>query len=133
MADWRSVTAIVTGILIAVMTSRWWLPPLLETLRGVTIEATWADKKYNLTVEKANEVISLQTSAIMDPKWGIVPRLKALPGVLDVELGPKEVEGDELETLAFKVKVREKKPVMDLAREEIIPSSIGGIPTDVVE
>ena len=106
---------------------------MLESLRGVTIDATWADKKYSLTVEKAEKVISQQTAAILDPNWGIVSRLMAIPGVTGVEFGPKEVQGKEVDTLAFKVRVRRKRPLSDLPREEVIPSNVGGIPTDVFE
>ena len=133
MADWRSIVAIVGGILFALVTSRWWLPPLLDSLRGVTIDATWRDKKYSLNVEKAEKVIAQQSAAIVDPNWGIVSRLMAIPGVTGVEFGPKEVQGEELETLAFRVRVKRKKPLIELPREEVIPSDIGGIPTDVLE
>lgn len=133
MADWRSVVAIVGGILIGVLTSRWWLPPLLASLRGVTIDAIWADKTYHLNVSKAEKVISQQTAAILDPDWGVVSRLMAIPGVTAVEFGPKEVRGERLDTLAFRVRVKHKRPLSDLGPEEIIPNQIGGIPTDVLE
>ena len=59
-------------------------------------------------------------------------RLLTIPGVLGVGFGLKEV-GDELtERRALRVYVDEKKPLSELAPDEVIPDEIEGVPTDVV-
>lgn len=55
-----------------------------------------------------------------------------IPGVLGVGFGLKEV-GDQLtERRALRVYVEKKKPVEDLAEDEVIPSEFEGVPVDVL-
>ena len=58
-------------------------------------------------------------------------RLLAIPGVTAVGLGWKERAGIILSRLAYRVYVRAKRPLSDLAPEELVPPSAGGIETDV--
>jgi hypothetical protein len=60
------------------------------------------------------------------------PGLLALPGVMLVGLGGKEVGGELTGELVIKVYVREKKPAGELSRDEVIPARIEGVATDVV-
>ncbi len=133
MTQWQSVVAVVVGVLALVFTHRLWLPSLLDILRGQRIEAVWADKKYSLSVAEAESVISQQHSALRDPEWGPVARLKAIPGVLAVELGPKEVRGVRTTELVYRVVVEKKRPLADIPANEVIPQTIGNIATDVVQ
>jgi hypothetical protein len=56
-----------------------------------------------------------------------------MPGVRAVGLGPKFVKGRPIGRLAILVYVESKRPLAQLDSAEIIPESIGGIPTDVSE
>ncbi|RSS51155.1 hypothetical protein, partial [Streptomyces sp. WAC06614] len=69
---------------------------------------------------------------IVAAKNRIKERLFALPGVLLVGVGGKEVGGVLTTQPAVKVLVREKFPARALAAAELIPSEVDGIPTDVV-
>lgn len=60
------------------------------------------------------------------------PALLAVPGVVAVGLGSKEVGGDPTGQLVIKVYVRDKRPASELTPDELIPREIEGMPTDVV-
>jgi len=60
-------------------------------------------------------------------------RLLALPGVLLVGLGSKEVGDQPTGELAIKVFVRVKRPPEQIPAAELIPAEIEGLPTDVVQ
>ncbi|MFD4240319.1 hypothetical protein ACFWP3_01660 [Streptomyces sp. NPDC058525] len=59
-------------------------------------------------------------------------RLFAIPGVMFVGVGGKEVDGVLTREPAVKVLVREKLPASALPAAELIPSDVDGVPTDVV-
>jgi hypothetical protein len=74
----------------------------------------------------------LEPGEILELRERVRARLLAIPGVLGVGYGLKEV-GDELtERRALRVYVDEKRPLSDLAPDEVIPDEIEGVPTDVV-
>ena len=133
MGEWQGVVAIVAGLLIALFTHRWWLPSLLNILYGRHIELVWAGKRYSLTILQAEGVMNSQHSALTDEKWGVVGFLKSIPGVRKVELLPKLVGGKPNGELAFRVTVVRKKPLNQLRAEEVIPTQIGDVKTDVIE
>jgi len=54
------------------------------------------------------------------------------PGVKTVGIGLKEVDGSLLPQVAFKVYVSEKRSTQLLTEEELIPASLFGFPTDVL-
>jgi hypothetical protein len=60
-------------------------------------------------------------------------RLFAIPGVHLVGLGPKEVGGQPTNEIAIKIGVRRKRPAAELPADELIPSEIEGVKTDVIE
>ncbi|MGH9247998.1 MAG: trypsin-like peptidase domain-containing protein [Acidimicrobiales bacterium] len=59
-------------------------------------------------------------------------RLLQVPGVVAVGLGGKEVGGEPTGELVIKVFVREKRPAAEVPPDELIPTQIEGIATDVV-
>ena len=133
MGEWQGIVAIVAGLLIALFTHRWWLRSLLDILYGKHIELVWAGKRYSLTISQAESVMNSQHSALTDEKWGVAARLKSIPGVRKVELLPKVVGGKLTGELAFRVTVDRKKPLNQLRAEDVIPTQIGNVKTDVVE
>ena len=58
--------------------------------------------------------------------------LLKIPGVLSVAWGYKETTGKPTQQLSFIVMVREKKAPESLSPEEMVPSEVLGIPTDVI-
>ncbi len=72
-----------------------------------------------------SESLEIKTRATAD--------LLALPGVVAVGLGSKEVGDQPTGELAIKVFVKVKRPPGDLAPEHLIPSEIDGLKTDVIE
>ena len=60
-------------------------------------------------------------------------QLLALSNVEAVGIGPELSNGIPTGKTAIKIFVRKKKPVENLAEEELIPSELDGFPTDVEE
>lgn len=60
-------------------------------------------------------------------------RLRAIPGVHAVAIGPKVVAGRPTAEAAILVYLVCKKPLSDVPPEEQIPAEIGGFKTDVIE
>jgi hypothetical protein len=74
-----------------------------------------ADKRAAATSERADAIA----------------RLAAIPGVISVGFGWKQRAGEVLSELAYRVYVRAKRAVNELASSELIPPEINGIATDV--
>jgi hypothetical protein len=63
----------------------------------------------------------------------VKPKLMRYPGVLDVYVGVKTVDGLATDVVAFIVDVARKKPLSELAPNERVPSEIDGFSVDVHE
>lgn len=63
----------------------------------------------------------------------ILAHLFVIPNVRRVEVAAKEVEGMITNRIALRVTVAKKLPVDEIPQEHLIPTSIFGMPTDVVE
>lgn len=59
--------------------------------------------------------------------------LLKIPGVTGVDIGYKQVGGKKSDVLAIRVYVRSKKPADAVPPAELIPPTIDGVPTDVIE
>src|SRR6516164_820631 len=66
-------------------------------------------------------------------KRRVAARLHAIPGVHAVGVGAKVVGGKKTDEMAITVFVDKKKKPEELAKEDIVPSEIEGIKTDVVQ
>lgn len=64
-------------------------------------------------------------------KSGVEELLLRIPGVHHVSIGLKETKGQITDTLCIRVYVLEKKDNSQLPAQEVLPSEINGIPTDV--
>lgn len=60
-------------------------------------------------------------------------RLRELPGVRTVAIGSKVVAGELTGELSLQVLVAKKRPLEELPAEEVVPTEIVGLPTDVIE
>lgn len=58
-------------------------------------------------------------------------QLLALPNVVGVGVGLKEINGEFTDQIAIIVNVSEKKPLVDLPSDAIVPAEIEGTATDV--
>jgi len=59
--------------------------------------------------------------------------LLTLPNVVGVGIGLKETGGEFTDQLAIVVNVRRKKPLAELAPQDVVPPEIDGVITDVQE
>ncbi|MFI9102362.1 hypothetical protein ACIGXA_17735 [Streptomyces fildesensis] len=64
---------------------------------------------------------------------GARERLLALSGVFHTAVGLKEVAGRATDTLCLKAYVRAKRPLAEMAPEQVVPPVVDGVPTDVTE
>lgn len=55
------------------------------------------------------------------------------PGVADVELGFKFIQGSPTQQLSIRFRVERKRPTSTLSKKELLPHKIAGLPTDVIE
>lgn len=116
-----------------------------EELR--TVFQTWWPKLEN-NLEAVQEVKSMQQRTDRDlleeildlaRKEGIrdlnavLVQLFAIPNVRRVEVAAKEVAGTITNRIAIRITVTKKMPITEIPREQLIPKSIFGMPTDVVE
>lgn len=75
-------------------------------------------------IKEQNKLLRLYAEA----RW----RLRKYKGVVGIGVGAKETNGKITGDFAFRVYVREKKAVSELAADEIIPAAVKGTPTDVI-
>ena len=54
-------------------------------------------------------------------------------GVTGVGIGPKITKGKKTDQVSIRIYVKEKKPKSKLTKGELIPETIDGVPTDVIE
>src|SRR5215212_8094389 len=60
-------------------------------------------------------------------------QLLRIPGVNGISVGPKITNGQPTGALAITVHLSEKKPLHELAPDEVVPPEIEGIKTDVLQ
>src|SRR5512133_1927961 len=75
----------------------------------------------------------LTHAQIRPVKQRIEDELLAKPGVVGVDINEKVSGGQPTGQLSIVVYVEEKKPKNRLSKEQMIPTEIEGIPTDVKE
>lgn len=81
---------------------------------------------------KSREQLQRENEMIQDMlKNGVEELLLKIPGVHHVSIGLKETNGHITDTLCIRIYVLEKKDNSQLPAQEVLPSEINGIPTDV--
>lgn len=83
--------------------------------------------------ELLEEILDLARHASIKDLNMTLGQLLASPNIVRVEVAPKQVAGSETSTLALRFVVTKKQPVTEVIKEQLIPPSIFGMPTDVVE
>ncbi len=81
--------------------------------------------------EKAREALVLRKAHLV--KETVAERLMADPNVTGVGVGYKVVNGKRTDEVSLRIYVRKKLPKQLLRPEEILPESVDGILTDVIE
>jgi len=107
----------------------WW-PDLEKQLTAVQhIEPTQVRTDREL-LEEILEIV--RQSGIRD-LTNVLGRLFSLSNVRRVEVAPKQVAGMVTNRLAIRITVAKKLPPTEIPPDQLIPSSIFGMPTDIVE
>lgn len=108
---------------------RWW-GDLAAELSEIPTDRSEARLRSDRDV--LDEILeTVRRSGIRDLNQGL-GRLLANPNVLKVELAPKQVAGEVTAQPALRVTVAKKLPLPELDPDDVIPSAIFGMPTDVV-
>lgn len=109
---------------------KWW-----EDLRVELDEAKIivTNRKIRTDRELLEEILNIERQeGIHDLSVRLMQILTA-PNVSRVEVAPKEIGGKQMKTLALRITVKRKIPKDEIPIDELIPSSIFGMLTDVVE
>lgn len=121
--------------------------PLQDEARVKRVfEKWWPDLQQSLakipcgpTVEKRSDRDLLQEILKIVRQGGIrdlnnlLGRILLLPNVKRIEVAPKQMAGENTQQLALRISVAKKLPRAQVPADQLIPSSIFGLPTDVVE
>lgn len=108
---------------------RWW-PDLHDTLVKIQLPVKRQIRSDRKLLEEILEIV--RGSGIRDLN-NLLGRILALPDVRRVEVAPKEVAGEVTSSLALRITVAKKLPLSQIPEGQLIPPSIFGMPTDVVE
>jgi hypothetical protein len=107
----------------------WW-PRLKEDLEKVP---STKSAEVRTDRELLEEILDLARKERIRDLDAILVQLFAIPNVRRIEVAAKEVGGTTTSCIALKVTVAKKLPIAEIPPEHLIPSSIFGMPTDVVE
>jgi hypothetical protein len=121
-------------------------PPLDEERLRRQFEHYWDDLKEQLDAilhiaetqirtdrEILEEILELIRQTGIRGLNSVLSQLLAIPNVRRIEVAKKEVAGSATNTLALRITVAKKLPIAQIPPDQMIPSSIFGMPTDVVE
>jgi hypothetical protein len=107
----------------------WW-PDLERILAEIPRTATEQSRSDRALLEEILEIV--RQSGIRGLS-NLLGRILLLPNVRRVEVAPKEVSGEITNRCALRITVNKKLPLAQIPADQLIPSSIFGMPTDVVE
>lgn len=79
------------------------------------------------------EILEIVRQAGIRDLNNVLGRVLLLSNVRRVEVAPKEVAGKVTNQIALRITVAKKLPLSQISTDQVIPSSIFGMPTDVVE
>jgi hypothetical protein len=117
-----------------------------EQMLSETFEHWWRDLEGKLKAvprivetqirsdrEILEEILDLMRQTGIRGLNSVLSQLLAIPNVRRREVAKKEVAGSTTNTLALRITVAKKIPIAEIPKDQMIPSSIFGMPTDVVE
>lgn len=107
----------------------WW-PDLQKQLDAIQ---HMAETQIRGDREILEEILEIVRQTGIRGLNNVLSQLLAIPNVRRVEVAPKEVAGTATNRLALRITVAKKLPIAAIPPDQMIPSSIFGMPTDVVE
>jgi TIR domain len=120
--------------------------PLGEDILSPQFEHWWSDLQEQLGAilhiketqirsdrELLEEILELIRQTGIRGLNSVLSQLLGIPNVRRIEVAKKEVAGSATHTLALRIMVAKKLAIAQIPPDQIIPSSIFGMPTDVVE
>jgi len=107
----------------------WW-PDLRDMFAKVELSEEGEIRSDRELLEEVLDIV--RQSGLRDLN-NVLGRVLLLPNVRRVEVAPKEVAGTTTNRLALKITVNQKLPLSQVPADQLIPTSIFGMPTDVVE
>jgi hypothetical protein len=107
----------------------WW-PDLQKKLTEIPSTPPVEIRSDRDLLEEILEIV--RKSGIRDLN-NLLLRILLLPNVQRVEMAPKHVAGEDTHRLALRITVAKKLPPEQIPPDQLIPPSIFGLPTDVVE
>lgn len=109
--------------------AHWW-PDLEKTLSEIPRTATQEIRSDRELLEEVLEIV--RQSGIRDLNT-LLGRILLLPNVRKVEVAPKQVAEEATSQIALRITVAKKLQLAQVPTDQLIPSFIFGMPTDVVE
>lgn len=107
----------------------WW-SDLKNMLAEIPKTATRVIRSDRELLEEVLEIVRQSGIRDLNNRLG---RILLLPNVKRVEVAPKIVAGEVTSQLALRITIAKKLPPAQVPADQLIPSSIFGMPTDVVE
>lgn len=107
----------------------WW-PDLQTQLNQIQ---RLEEKQIRSDREVLEEVLELVRQTGIRGLNSVLSQLLAIPNVHRIEIAKKEIAGTVTPTLALRITVAKKLPIAQIPPNQMIPKSIFGMPTDVVE
>lgn len=109
--------------------SVWW-PILGKMLDEIPLTAEREIRSDRAILE---EILDIVRQSGMRDLNNLLGQVLLLPNVRRVEVAPKMVAGEASNRLALRITVAKKLSLAQIPRDQLIPPSIFGMPTDVVE
>lgn len=109
--------------------AHWW--PDLETQLGKVQRIEPSEVRTDREV--LEEVLELARRSSIRDLNNALSRLLSSTNVRRIEVAPKQVAGADTNQLALRITVAKKIPLSEIPQDQLIPSAIFGMPTDVVE
>lgn len=79
------------------------------------------------------EILDLSRQAGIRDLSALLMQVLSSPNVRRMEVAPKQIAGATTNRLALRITVVKKLPITEIPKDQLIPPSIFGMPTDVVE
>lgn len=109
--------------------THWW-PDLRGTLAEIPRTAPREIRTDRELLEEVLEIV--RQSGIRDLN-NLLGQILLMPNVRRIEVAPKQVAGEIIRQLALRITVAKKLPLAQVPADQVIPSLVFGMPTDVVE
>jgi hypothetical protein len=109
--------------------SHWW-PDLEKQLEAIEHSKP---AKIRTDRELLEEILEIVRQSGLRDLTNVLGRLFSLSNVQRVEVAPKQVAGKVENRLSIRITVAKKLPPSELGADQVIPPTIFGMPTDIVE